>query len=210
MRNRASSRARAGAGGFALAAFAAVLACLLCAPPAQAHVELVGSTPAAGDRVSLDTTQVVLAFGEDLMRGAGDVVVRDRAGTDVVVGDPMVTGRTVTVQIDLVEPGRHNVSYRVVGLDGHPLIGGYSFRSARVAVAASSKIAPSRIKQALAPSVAATSPEPGIAWLPWTLAGVLLVGLLLMLRGAAVRAPVARVEHDTAHGAKAPSPGPRE
>lgn len=129
MQSPAPSRRRPGLGLRALPVGTTMLACLMWAPPAHAHVELVGSTPAAGDVVSQDAEQVVLVFGDDLLQ-AVDVVVRDRTGADVVHDEPVVAGRSVEVEIDMVEPGRHDVSYRVVGLDGHPIVGSYSFTSA--------------------------------------------------------------------------------
>lgn len=196
-----SKSARARSGRRALTVLVAVLGCQLTAPPAQAHVELVASSPAAGDAVLLSTTTVVLAFAEDLAPESVDVVVRDEQSSDVVVEEPVVSGRSVEVAVDLVRPGRHTVAYRVVGIDGHPLTGEYAFTArppgrdiARGEPAAAGgetgrPYPPPSTGTALALSTGGEAPDPGTPWLPWLLATGSLVGLVLMVRGLADRRP---------------------
>lgn len=98
---------------------------------AHAHTELVASTPSAGDSVALSTQRLVLVFGADLVPGAGQVVVRDPAGADVTAGGPTISGGTVEVPLELATPGRHDVSYRVTGSDGHPIVASFTFDATR-------------------------------------------------------------------------------
>ena len=95
---------------------------------AHAHTDLVASTPRGGDTLTATTDQVVLVFAEDVVAGSAQVAVRGPEGGDAVRGAPEVDGSTVRVPVHLISAGPHEVSYRVTSTDGHPVVGGYSFR----------------------------------------------------------------------------------
>ncbi len=122
---------------FAVLLPVAALAFLLLAvpAPAQAHTDLVSSSPAENALVPLATDRLVLVFSEDVVPVGSQVVVRDRSGVEVTLGAPGRAGNSLVVRLHLVEPGRHVVSYRVVGADGHPVTGGYTFRAVAAGVA---------------------------------------------------------------------------
>ncbi len=123
---------------FAVLLHVALLAFLLLAvpAPAQAHTDLVSSSPAGNALVPLTTDRLVLAFSEDVVPVGSEVVVRDRTGVEVTLGAPGRAGNSLVVRLHLVEPGRHVVSYRVVGADGHPVTGSYTFRAVAAGAAA--------------------------------------------------------------------------
>lgn len=89
------------------------------AVPAGAHTELVASTPALGAQVTSSTDRVVLEFGTELSSVGNDVVVRGPEGDQVTSGRARVADNTLQAEVALVSPGRHTVSYRFVGVDGH-------------------------------------------------------------------------------------------
>ena len=122
-------------GRAALVGLLVVLHVLVAGPaPAQAHTGLVGSSPRDGDTVSLRTDRLQLVFGEDLLPGSGQVVVRAVDGTDAATGSrPAVAGRLLEAPLDLRVTGPHVVTYRVVSVDGHAVVGEIEFEVAPAA-----------------------------------------------------------------------------
>lgn len=95
--------------------------------PASAHSELLASTPTSGDLVSPGVGKVELVFGEDLVPGASEVVVRGPGGDLDGAAAPRVDGATIAVELPRLSPGTHVVAYRVTSVDGHPVAGQYTF-----------------------------------------------------------------------------------
>lgn len=91
--------------------------------PAHAHSELVTSSPVDGSEVSMSTDRIVLVFDAALSPVGNAVVVRGPDSDDVSSAASQTSGNTLEMQIDLVSPGRHTVSYRFVGQDGHAASG---------------------------------------------------------------------------------------
>lgn len=149
---------------------------------AFAHTELVTSSPALGAEVSTSTDRIQLVFGTELAPVGNDVVVRDPDGDDVTSGDALTLRDTLEVQVDLIEPGRHTVSYRFVGQDGHPVTGHLWF----TAVAASAPLSATAVQLGATrpPDARAGTAAAGdaTAWL-LPLAG--LAGALVLLYSAA-------------------------
>ena len=103
---------------------------ILGAGPAAAHTELVGATLGPGAVVRGPATDLTLSFTDPLVAEGTQVLVRDARGADLA-GDPAVSGLQARVPLDgLARPGSYKVTYRVVGVDGHPVTGSYSFRYA--------------------------------------------------------------------------------
>jgi len=115
----------------------AVLACLALlswgAAPAAAHTQLVGSDPAAGSTIRSLPESVKLTFADDLVTKTGDEV------NHVTVADPMhetisaahtdVEGAVASTVLSpsMVMDGTYQVSFRVVGGDGHAVEGSFAF-----------------------------------------------------------------------------------
>lgn len=91
--------------------------------PARAHSELVSSSPGAGAEVPMSTDRIVLVFDAALSPVGNAVIVRGPDSDDVSAAASQVSGNSIEMQIDLVAPGRHTVSYRFVGQDGHAASG---------------------------------------------------------------------------------------
>ncbi|HYN93237.1 MAG TPA: copper resistance protein CopC [Pilimelia sp.] len=162
------------AAGFAVLAVAALAALLLPAAPASAHAVLTRTAPAAEAVVQQAPTEVTLTFSEGVRLVPDKIRVIAPDGKRVDVGDPVVTGGTVTVTL---RPGgargTYLVSYRVISADSHPVAGGFTY-----SVGAPSDTAPTVDADEIDPFVASALPVAkylGYAGL------VLLIGPLLVL-----------------------------
>ncbi|MEO7423178.1 MAG: copper resistance CopC family protein [Ornithinibacter sp.] len=91
-----------------------------------AHTQLLATTPEDGSTVTA-ATEVVLKFSEDVNPDFVKVVVKGPGGVEAD-GAPVVAGVDVTQALaaDLPE-GTHEVTYRVVSTDGHPVSGSITF-----------------------------------------------------------------------------------
>lgn len=152
--------------------------------PAQAHTELVASTPRAGDTVSMTGRSLVLVFGAAMAAESAQVVVRDAAGRTVETSAPVVSGETVELTLSLASTGRHEVAYRVTSTDGHPVVGGFDFevvehRTPRVRAA---RVEP-EAAAAAAKTPGASPPGEGQGRVArWLLVAVALIGAVVLVR----------------------------
>lgn len=159
---------------------AALLLAASPAPSAQAHVELVASAPAEGDRVPLSLDRVVLTFGTDLLAAGAVISVRDPRGAEVPVGATGTLGETASASVALATPGRHTIDYRVVGQDGHVLVGSLRF----TVVAGNPPDSPATtVSREALPGAAATAAGPGSVL--WVLLAAFVLGVLSLHRVAA-------------------------
>lgn len=94
---------------------------------AQAHSELVSSTPSDGDSLSEIPTEIVLEFNENIQEIGNEIVVVDPEGTPVADGEMVVDGPTVTQPISVGASGEYTVTWRVVSSDGHPISGEFTY-----------------------------------------------------------------------------------
>src|SRR5699024_9983209 len=73
-------------------------------------------------------TEIVLEFNNEPLDTSSAIIVTDSDGETVADGEPLVEGRSVSLPIE--EPlvgGEHEVQWRVVSSDGHPIEGTFSF-----------------------------------------------------------------------------------
>lgn len=118
-------------------ALAAVAAVGISAAPANAHDELVSSSPAAGEAFVTAPTEVVLEFSEAVLEVGTEVIVSDIAGSNWVASTPVVNGTTVAVPLKSGMPaGAFEILWRAVSSDGHPIEGTIAFTIAESATAA--------------------------------------------------------------------------
>lgn len=111
---------------------AVVLLCLALglasAPAASAHDQLVSSTPATGERMSVAPSSVALKFTEPLLTLGHEIRVVDAASRNWVEGDAVLARETLTQPLAAGLPeGEYQVRWRMVSSDGHPINGSYSF-----------------------------------------------------------------------------------
>ena len=163
-------------------AVAMLLAAMSWPVVAFAHTELVTSSPAPGAQVSMTSDRIQLVFGTEIASVGNDVVVRDPNGGDVTSGDPSTLRDTREVQVDLVEPGRHTVSYRFVGQDGHAATGHLWFTA--VAAGAPPSATAVQLRGTRSPDARAGT-EPADGARVWLLPLAGLAGALVLLHSAA-------------------------
>lgn len=140
---------------------ALLLACLFGvagAAPAQAHDQLVQSSPAPEAALDASPTDITLTYSANIMEFGPMIVLQDAAGQDWATGELVIDGTTVTSTIDEALPdGTYAINWRVVSSDGHPITGTVPFTvgdpAAADAAAAASTSAPEP-----PPSVTAATP----------------------------------------------------
>jgi MYXO-CTERM domain-containing protein len=153
-----------------------VVALLVVATPAAAHVRLVASNPEPGAALAVPPQSIQLTF-DDALKAAPVITVTDPNGTEWAMGRPTMDNKVVTVPCDPRQgpSGQYTINYRVMGGDGHMIVDAVkftltaSFGQPRPAQAAEDEAVP------------ATEDDGGGAWI-W-IAGVVLVaaGLLVFL-----------------------------
>jgi methionine-rich copper-binding protein CopC len=157
------------------------------APPAWAHTSLVSSTPASG-AVLVDPVEVVtLAFSQPVSPRQVQVVVTGPDGEDLGQGAVQVSGGTVSRSLGAwSQSGEHQLAYRVLAQDGHPITGQVRFSVALPAGAAPTP-SPSTAVPSITPREVAGSAQPTVAQgtsvVPALVAGLAGVAVLLVVAG---------------------------
>jgi len=109
----------------------ATLIALLAMPAtALGHVELVSSSPAAGEDVDVAPTEVILTFDDELDPATSSFTVTDPDHNVVGTGEVNLTvadRNVLTGSVTIIDPGVYTVGYAVAGIDGHQIGGAFSF-----------------------------------------------------------------------------------
>ena len=105
----------------------AVAALALCAGPAAAHNELIGSIPEVGSSVATAPEVVELAFDQPVQREFDQLAVLDEDDGHHEQGEVEIVGGRVRQPVGELEPGRYRITYRIVSADGHPVTGTVTF-----------------------------------------------------------------------------------
>ena len=105
---------------------------LLAALPAvaTAHVHLVSTSPEAGANLEDAPDEVTLTFDGELDPAGSSFTVSDHHGEEVGSGevDLAVADRNVLRgAANITEPGVYTVDWTVLGVDGHEILGSFSF-----------------------------------------------------------------------------------
>ena len=108
-----------------LAGAVAVLA--LCAGPAAAHNELIGSIPEDGSTVATPPEVVELAFDQPVQSEFDQLAVLDEDDGHHEQGEVEIVGGRVRQPVGELEPGTYRITYRIVSADGHPVTGTVTF-----------------------------------------------------------------------------------
>lgn len=106
--------------------FAAALA-LTGGTAAQAHDELIGSSPEPGQVFETAPAEISLEFSNDVIEVGTAVVVVDHHGEEIEVGDPVIAGPKVTASLPTDLSGDYQARWRAVSSDGHPIEGTIDF-----------------------------------------------------------------------------------
>lgn len=96
---------------------------------ALAHAELVQSSPAANEELTLPPQQITLTFSERLEDGVNTLRVYDRSKRQLDTGAAELNaGRTaLTLKLPRLDQGTYLVTYHIISADGHPVSGTYLF-----------------------------------------------------------------------------------
>jgi len=110
-------------------------------PWAQAHAELVSSTPVAGARLDALPAKIEVTFDGNLLTIGGSktnvLVVKGPQGQQIDAKNSHVSGATLSVDLNPETAiGQYEVSWRVVSSDGHPEEGSYRFNVGNVTASA--------------------------------------------------------------------------
>lgn len=101
---------------------------------AQAHSELVASSPAADSSVT-SLTSIQLTFGDEIVPDYSTVQLTGPDGTNEELTAPTYTENnsmlTTDINQDALPNGLFTVAYSVVSIDGHPISGSYTFTLAQ-------------------------------------------------------------------------------
>lgn len=124
---------------------------------AQAHSELVSTSPEDGQVLDAPPTEVTFTFNEDLLPDFVNFVATNADGdvTELVVSG--LNGPTVVLAWPPQAPGGEwQVDYRVVSADGHPVDGSITFSY----VAESPSPTPTPSTPSPSPTTSSATPEP--------------------------------------------------
>jgi copper transport protein len=172
-----------------MAAAGLVLAAVVLAgPPAGAHAQLVGTTPADGQTVAEAPSTVTLDFSERVSVNLGGVRVFDGRGNRVDRGNSRsgaVASKVVVGLDDGLDDGTYLVTWRAISADSHPVNGGFVF----------SVGSPSHVRKGLFDSLLDQEGDQSWQAVGAVLRGVGYVGLLLAAGGSTVLAWIG-LEHD--------------
>jgi len=110
----------------AVALAIATMACglLWIAEPAQAHDQLIESTPAECEMLPAPPEEVLLQFSDALTEIGGIILVTDAAEQSWTEGDLVYDGSKARIALRNGMPdGWYEIRWRVVSRDGHPISG---------------------------------------------------------------------------------------
>ena len=109
-----------------------LLACsftaLAAAESAAAHDSLLSSSPADGETVTDELSQITLTFTNTPMAGVEHIIqVTDPTGTIVSNGETVISGNDLTTKFVPAREGAHEVAWQAVSVDGHTISGEFVF-----------------------------------------------------------------------------------
>lgn len=106
----------------------ALVALLGVAAPAQAHNEIVSTTPAAGSVVTEQPETISVTTSDALLEG-GQNLIQVKGPDGLYFGDGCTTidGTSAAAAVQLGAAGEYTVAYKIVSADGHPVSDSYTF-----------------------------------------------------------------------------------
>lgn len=96
--------------------------------PAFAHTGLESSTPENGSTVTEALTDLTLTFETNIEQTSSFEIKKD-SGESIPVTDISVDGKMMTGNVTApLENGNYEVDWSIIGVDGHPMKGSFSFQ----------------------------------------------------------------------------------
>jgi len=94
-----------------------------------AHSKLETSSPAADAKLTESVKEFSLTFNENIDENLSTLKVKNDQGEEVQLSGTQVSGKTLSGTVDEPLPsGTYTVEWKIVGGDGHPVDGTYSFQ----------------------------------------------------------------------------------
>lgn len=110
-----------------LAAVLMPLAAPALLPAASAHDTLISSSPATGESFEQAPEALELTYSDEVLNLSPAVRLTTSAGEEIFTETPTVSGNTATIDLPLLPADDHQVLWRVVSSDGHPIEGTVDF-----------------------------------------------------------------------------------
>ncbi len=93
----------------------------------SAHTGLTSSSPANGEEVTVDVNEIVLEFNSKI-ESTSTVKVFNESKEEISVSDKQVNdNKMIGGFMSPLENGTYTVEWKIIGADGHPIQGTYSF-----------------------------------------------------------------------------------
>lgn len=93
----------------------------------SAHTGLVKSSPAEGEVLKQDINLIAMEFNTTIEKTILFKLL-DESGTEITVSDILITDNYMEGSItSTLEDGSYTVIWKIIGADGHPVQGEYSF-----------------------------------------------------------------------------------
>jgi methionine-rich copper-binding protein CopC len=192
--SRNSARTAGTAGTAFAAVFLAVAAAVGVAAPAQAHDQIISTSPSEDGHVDVAPSEVSMVYTDSLIEVGAVVLVMDDTENDWADGPVALDGPNAAQAIKAGMPdGVYQVRWRVVSSDGHPISGVYDFAVGTATLTADTSAGPGTGTRSDASAIAdpaATGPNEGTASgatsTPSTVPSTVVVGLLGAIAGLAV------------------------
>lgn len=96
-------------------------------PGVSAHTGLTSSSPADGDHITEDIHEIALEFNSKI-ETTSTVKVFDDNKEEIIVSNTEVDDNVMTAGfMSPLDKGTYKVEWKIIGADGHPIQGNYSF-----------------------------------------------------------------------------------
>jgi len=105
----------------------AAAAIVVMAPAAGAHPRLISADPKPSTVAPSPVNQVTVHFDESVQWQYSTIGIEDTKGHSVLAGKPQVANREAVLPLQPGTSGALRVSWRLVGVDAHPVTGAYVF-----------------------------------------------------------------------------------
>lgn len=93
----------------------------------SAHTGLTSSSPARGTEVTEDVYEIVLEFNSKI-ESTSTVRVFDESKEEIIISTTQVSGNRMKGGfLAPLNNGTYSVEWKIIGTDGHPITGTYSF-----------------------------------------------------------------------------------
>ncbi|WP_432351908.1 copper resistance CopC family protein [Sporosarcina sp. A2] len=93
----------------------------------SAHTGLTSSSPAGGEDITEDVYEIVLEFNSKI-ESTSTVKVFDESKEEIIISTTQVSGDMMTGGfLSPLDKGTYAVEWKIIGTDGHPIQGTYSF-----------------------------------------------------------------------------------